>query len=312
VNFNQIKYSSQANAKRINLLNIFHKEVKIELGKSSPQAGELALLALEAAVKDLKQNSIDVLVTAPINKHNMQSSDFNFAGHTEYLAQKFDTEDHLMLMISDLLRIGVVTGHMPLKNVPSAISSESIINKLKVLNKTLKMDFRLTKPRIAVLGLNPHAGDHGFLGDEEETTIIPAVQAAKKDGILAFGPYPADGFFASEDLVKFDAVLAMYHDQGLIPFKALAYDKGVNFTAGLPFVRTSPAHGTAYEIAGKDKASPESFRQAIYKACEIYENRQEYLGLTNDPLPDHLSEIINANGNNARKNHAEEQNREAH
>jgi 4-hydroxythreonine-4-phosphate dehydrogenase len=310
-NFNMIKFSSQANPKKVNLVNIFHKEAKIELGKSSAQAGELALLALEMAVKDLKQNSIDVLVTAPINKHNIRSEEFNFPGHTEYLAEKFKSEDYLMLMISDIMKLGVVTGHIPLSKVPEVLTSELILEKIRVLNQSLKMDFLMNKPRIAILGLNPHAGDAGVIGDEEERIIQPAIDAAREEGCLLFGPYPADGFFASDNFKNFDAILAMYHDQGLIPFKAMAYDKGVNYTAGLQVVRTSPAHGTAYEIAGKDLASPESLRQAIYLAREIYENRHEYLKLTKNPLPDHLSEILNNYTDNSGKASAEEQKSQA-
>lgn len=292
---NQIKSPSQANLKKLNVLNIYHEEVKIELGKSSEKAGELAYLALEAAVKDLKDGKIDVLVTAPINKHNIQSDRFDFHGHTEYLASSFEAKDYLMLMVSDIMRLGVVTGHVPLRDVPEIITKELILNKIRVMRDSLRMDFGINRPRIAVLGLNPHAGDMGLLGSEEKEVIVPAIENAVDEEILAYGPYPADGFFATGMFSKFDGVLAMYHDQGLVPFKALAFEKGVNFTAGLPVVRTSPAHGTAYEIAGKDEASPDSLRAAVYLACEIFMNREEHQELTEKPVANHLEQLETSN-----------------
>jgi 4-hydroxythreonine-4-phosphate dehydrogenase len=258
--------------------------VKIEIGKSTQVAGELSLMALEAATEDLKSGHIDVLVTGPINKKNIQSPGFNFSGHTEYLAQKFNTRDYLMLMVAGDLRLGVVTGHIPLKDVASVLTTELLLKKIEVLNQSLFYDFGIRRPRIAVLGLNPHAGDGGLLGTEEDTVIIPAIKKANEKGILTFGPFPADGFFAAGGAKGYDAVLAMYHDQGLIPFKALSFSEGVNYTAGLPVVRTSPAHGTAYEIAGKDLASPDSFRQALYLACDVYKNRSQTRELESNAL----------------------------
>lgn len=282
--FNLIKKADQANPKRPNIINVHDKDIKIELGESTAEAGELALLALEAAVEDIKNKQIDVLVTAPINKKNIQSEHFHFNGHTEYLANKFGASDYLMLMVSEQTRIGVITGHIALKEVPVTITEELIFHKIKIMNESLKKDFAIGKPRIAILGLNPHASDDGLIGNEEKETIIPAILKANNAGILAFGPYPADGFFGSDNYTRFDGILAMYHDQGLIPFKTLSFDSGVNFTAGLPIVRTSPAHGTAYDIAGKDMASPDSLRAAIYLACDIFNNRLLYDEITANPL----------------------------
>lgn len=284
VNFNLIKKADYATPKRANIINCFNDEIKIEVGKITKQAGEIAFYALEKAVDDLKWGKIDVLVTAPINKKNIQSDQFNFSGHTDYLADKFNADNHLMLMVSDKLRIGIATGHLPLKDVSSAITEDLILNKIKVMNESLKMDFNIRKPKIAVLGLNPHASDEGLIGTEEKEIIIPAIDKANEQGMLAFGPFPADGFFSSSKYKNYDAILAMYHDQGMLPFKTFAFETGVNFTAGLPVVRTSPAHGTAFDIAGKNIASPDSFRQAIYTAMDIYRNRQEYNELNKNPL----------------------------
>jgi 4-hydroxythreonine-4-phosphate dehydrogenase len=284
VNFNLIKKADYANPKRANIINCYNDEIKIEIGKITPKAGELAFYALEKAVDDLKWGKIDVLVTAPINKKNIQSDKFDFKGHTDYLASKFGADEHLMLMVSNNLRIGIVTDHMPLKDVPAALTVDVILNKIKVLNDSLKMDFNIRKPKIAVLGLNPHASDEGLIGTEENEIIIPAINQANEKGMLAFGPFPADGFFSSSNYKSYDAILAMYHDQGMLPFKTFAFETGVNFTAGLPVVRTSPAHGTAFGIAGKNIASPDSFRQAIYTAMDIFRNRQEYKELNKNPL----------------------------
>jgi 4-hydroxythreonine-4-phosphate dehydrogenase len=232
-------------------------------------------MSLEAAVKDLASNNLDVLITSPINKDNIQQKGFDFPGHTEYLAKYSNVKSALMLMCSEDLKVGVVTGHIPLKEVPGKISAEEIISKLSAMDKALRSDFSIQKPKIAVLGLNPHAGDNGLLGKEEKDVIVPAIKTASENGVFAFGPFPADGFFAGNSYKQFDAILAMYHDQGLIPFKSIAGDYGVNYTAGLPIVRTSPAHGTAYDIAGKGVANEQSFRQAIYLACDVYEKRKE-------------------------------------
>jgi 4-hydroxythreonine-4-phosphate dehydrogenase len=282
--FNIIRSADQAKNNKANLINVFHQEIKIDLGESTEIAGNVAYLALEAATEDLKKGHIEALVTAPINKQNIQSEDFKFPGHTEYLAQKFGASESLMLMVSNNVRIGVITGHVALKDVSNIISEELIIKKIRTLNQSLKQDFGIQRPKIAVLGLNPHAGDKGIIGNEEEKIIIPAIKKAFNEGILVFGPYPADGFFGSSTFKEFEGILAMYHDQGLIPFKTLAFKSGVNFTAGLPVVRTSPAHGTAYEIAGKNMASPDAFREAVYLALDIVKNRKIYKEINANPL----------------------------
>ncbi len=284
--FNNIKSAEDANPKRPNIINCIDDNCRVELGKSTAMAGTAAYAALEKATEDLKNGHIDALVTAPINKHNIQSENFKFPGHTEYLIKKFGTlKQGIMLMVSPRIKVGVVSGHIPLKKVSENITTEKILNKLRCLNQTLIQDFALRTPKIAVLGLNPHSGDNGLIGDEEESIIIPALNKAKEENIMALGPYPADGLFGATNLENFDAILAMYHDQGLAPFKALAFDEGVNYTAGLPIIRTSPAHGTAYEIAGTGKARPDSFRNALYLACDIYKNRSRYSEITENPLP---------------------------
>ncbi len=282
--FNVIKHADQAVENKPNLVNLVDKEIKIELGKSTEVAGELALLALETAIEDIKDSVIDILCTAPINKKNIQSPDFHFPGHTEYLAARFGCDDVLMLMVRDKLRVGMITGHMPIKEVSEFLTVELILRKINILHASLIRDFGIRKPKIAILSLNPHASDNGLLGDEEEKVIIPAIAEANEKEMMVFGPYAADGFFASLNYKHFDAILAMYHDQGMIPFKALAFDTGVNFTAGLPIVRTSPAHGTAYEIAGKDNASIDSFREALYLGIDVYNNRLLYDELQKNPL----------------------------
>lgn len=275
--FNIIKHADQAVLKRSNLINIVDTEVKVDIGESTSIASEMAILSLEMATSDLKAGKLDAIVTAPINKSNIHSDKFNFPGHSEYFAKQFGVEDFLMFMVSPVIRIGVVTGHISISEVPQKISKSLILKKIMMMNRSLVEDFGIRRPKIAVLGLNPHAGDEGILGKEDGEVIFPAIRDAFEKNILAFGPYPADGFFASGQFQKFDAVLAMYHDQGLIPFKILAHNEGVNFTAGLPYVRTSPAHGTAYEIAGKDLANPDSFRHSIYCAMDIVSNRKSAL-----------------------------------
>jgi 4-hydroxythreonine-4-phosphate dehydrogenase len=282
--FNQIKDISEINTKRSNIINCMDDNVRVELGRSNEFCGEGSIKALQCAVSDIKAGKVDVLLTAPINKQNVQSESFTFPGHTEFLAKSFETEDVLMLLVSDSMRVGVVTGHIPLAEVPKRIDEEAILKKLRILNSSLTVDFGIRKPRIAVLGLNPHAGDSGVLGKEEQTIIIPAIEKANKENILALGPYPPDGLFGSAGFTKFDAILAMYHDQGLSPFKALAFDSGVNFTAGLPIVRTSPDHGTAYEIVGQGIASENSFRNALYLAIDIFKNRAAHKELIKNPL----------------------------
>lgn len=282
--FNNIRSSEEANHKKANLINCLDDNIRVELGRSTQQGGEAAFISLERAVADLKNGKIDVLITAPIDKKNIQSDKFQFSGHTEYLRSKAETEDVLMFMISESLRIGIATGHVPLSKVPELITVELLMRKIRLINQSLIFDFGIRKPRIAVLGLNPHAGDNSLLGKEEDEVITPAVQQAVKENMLVFGPFPADGFFGAGSFTKFDGILAMYHDQGLAPFKALSFDTGVNFTAGLPFIRTSPVHGTAFQIAGKGEASENSFRQALYLACDIFRNRQLYAEVTKNPL----------------------------
>lgn len=282
--FHVINDPSQANPKRPNMINVWQEDVKITLGEDNEIGGKYAFLSLEKAVDDLNAGKLDALVTAPINKHNIQRADFNFPGHTEYLQSKTNADDVLMFMVSEDLRIGVVTGHIPLKDVAAHITEESIVRKLKLMQQSLKNDFWIQKPKIAVLGLNPHAGDNGLIGTEDDEIIVPAIERAKNEGVFCFGPYPADGFFAGNTYLKFDGVLAMYHDQGLIPFKHIADRKGVNYTAGLPIVRTSPDHGTGYDIAGKNQASSDSFLEAIFTAVRIVQNRREQQELTATPL----------------------------
>lgn len=285
INLNIINSVEELNPKRINIINCSDDEIKVELGRSTEEAGKAAFAALEQATEDLKKGALDAIVTAPINKKNIQSADFHFPGHTEYLEEKFGTgTPSLMLLLNDVMRVAVVTGHIPVAEVSNALTKELITEKLLVFNKSLKEDFMIVRPRIAVLGLNPHAGDEGVIGDEEQKTIIPALKEAEKQGVVCVGPYAADGFFGSGQFSKFDGILAMYHDQGLIPFKTISMDSGVNFTAGLSVIRTSPAHGTAYDLAGKNMASEDSFRQAIYTACDIYQNRMINKEITANPL----------------------------
>lgn len=284
LSFNHIRNAKEAFRKKANIINCIDENVRVELGKSTTEAGMASFDALDRATSDLRQGLIDALITAPINKDNIQNDDFKFPGHTEFLAEMFETNDYAMLMVSETMKIGVVTTHIPISEVAPSLSKEAILSKIRIIAKSLQQDFAITKPRIAVFGLNPHAGDNGLLGSEDKDIILPAIIQAKKEGIIALGPYPADGFFGSEDYRKFDAILAMYHDQGLIPFKLASFDRGVNYTAGLPIIRTSPAHGTAYSLAGEDKASPESFRQALYLAIDIFKNREIYSEISQNPL----------------------------
>lgn len=274
--FQFIKSTDQASPKRPSLINIFDEEVKIELGTSSKLAGQMAERALYSAGRDLKNKSIDAIVTAPVNKDNIQSDKFTFPGQTEFFEHYFGGKNKaLMLMVAENLRVGFVTNHLPIQQVAGALNKELIGQKLTILNQSLKQDFGVSNPTIAVLALNPHAGDNGLLGTEEKEIIAPAIELAFQNHINAFGPFPADGFFGSGSYRKFDAVLAMYHDQGMLPFKILGTE-GVNYTAGLPIVRTSPAHGTAYDIAGKNVANGQSMRNAIYLAIDILRNRERY------------------------------------
>lgn len=283
-NFNVINHPDQANLKRANMINCWEEEVKIEPGIANETGGKYAFLSLEKATNDLIAGNIDALVTAPINKHTIQNPDFDFPGHTEYIQHKTNSIDSLMFLIGEDLKVGVVTGHVPVSEIANKITKESILSKLEMMRDSLKKDFWVQKPKIAVLGLNPHAGDNGLIGQEELEIITPAIEEAKEKGIFAFGPYSADGFFATGAHLKFDAVLAMYHDQGLIPFKYIEFHNGINFTAGLPVVRTSPDHGTGYDIAGKNQASESSFREAMFSALHIVKRRREIAELTSNPL----------------------------
>jgi len=274
-NLNVINSLEEVNPKRVNIINCVDDDIKVDLGVSTTDAGKAALAALERATEDLRSGGLQALVTAPINKKNIQSATFKFPGHTEYLEEKFGTgTPALMMLINDVMRVAVVTGHIPVSRISTELTEKLIVDKLIVFNESLKKDFSIGRPRIAVLGLNPHAGDNGVIGDEEQTVIIPAMKKAESKGILCVGPYPSDGFFGSGNFDKFDGVLAMYHDQGLIPFKTVSMDTGVNFTAGLSMIRTSPDHGTAYDIVGKNLASEESFRQALYLAYDVYQSRK--------------------------------------
>jgi len=288
LNFAVISHPSEASGKKDqrkpHMINCWEEDVKIEPGVVNAAVGKYSFLSLEKATIDLVNGDIDALVTAPINKDTIQSEEFKFPGHTEYLQERGGAAESLMFLVSDTLRVGVVTGHIPVAKIAESITGEKILAKLKLMDESLRSDFWIRKPRIAVLGLNPHAGDNGLIGDEEQNIIIPAIQEARNANILAFGPYPADGFFANGTYLQFDAVLAMYHDQGLIPFKQIAFESGVNFTAGLNFVRTSPDHGTAYDIAGQNKASEVSFREAIFTALHIVKRRREMLELMENPL----------------------------
>ena len=286
----QVPFNSIDSAERVrdgvnNMVEVLEGEVKIELGSANEEAGKAAFVALERAVADLKNGLIDVLVTAPINKNTIQSENFNFPGHTEYLESALGYgKKSLMILFSDNVKVALVTTHLPVSKIAGAITKESIVEKLKIFNASLKGDFGIGRPRIAVLALNPHSGDNGLLGTEEKEIIAPAIEEAYSSKIMCFGPYAADGFFGNGQYKHFDGVLAMYHDQGLAPFKTIAMESGVNFTAGLPYVRTSPDHGTGYDIAGKNEASTESFREAIYRAIDIFRCRRHEAYIRRNPL----------------------------
>jgi len=275
--FQQLKTAENLETKRVNVINCWDEDYELNLGTPTPESGKAALKSLQAACHDLKTGLIDGLVTAPIDKDNIQADDFHFPGHTEFLTSYFNAPESLMFLVSEKLRVATVTGHIPLKDVVHKLTPELLILKTTLLLSSLQKDFGIQKPRVALLGFNPHAGENGLLGKEEEEIIIPAMRHLKNQGHLVFGPYPADGFFGTGHYRQVDAVLAMYHDQGLIPFKTLAFETGVNFTAGLPIVRTSPDHGTAYDIAGKNMAHETSFREALFLACDIIRKRQAVL-----------------------------------
>jgi 4-hydroxythreonine-4-phosphate dehydrogenase len=283
-NFAGIRPGETFRKNQINVINCWQEDTQIEIGAVTEQGGRFAGLSLDQATKDLKEGIIDALVTAPIHKKAMQLSGFRFPGHTEFLTHAFDTKESLMLMCSENLKVGLVTNHVPVSEVAPLITRERLKNKLSIFNRTLKIDFGIERPSIAVLGLNPHAGDNGVIGEEEEKIITPLIIEAKKQGIGAMGPYPADGFFGNGTYRKFDGVLAMYHDQGLVPFKALSFGNGINFTAGLEGIRTSPDHGTAHDIAGKGIANPSSFRNAVFLALDIARQRKSYYEMHQNPV----------------------------
>jgi len=281
--FNGIKHVNQAILGKINIVNLWNEDILVELGKATEASGKYAFKSLEAATTSLKNGEIDILVTAPINKDNIQSDEFKFPGHTEYLESMLDGES-LMILMTDKLRIGLITGHIPVSEISKTITPELIKQKVEILHKTLIQDFAISKPKIAILGLNPHCGDNGVIGKEDDEIIRPTIAEIQEEGKLVYGPYAADSFFGSENYKNFNAILAMYHDQGLAPFKTLSFGEGVNFTAGLEKIRTSPDHGTAYELAGKDIANINSFKEAVYSAIQVYTTREEYKELTENIL----------------------------
>lgn len=283
INLNGIHNVTQAIPGRVNVLNCWKENVIIKFGQEDKKIGAYSIKSLEEATKALKENTIDVLVTAPINKHNIQSESFKFPGHTDYLNQELEG-DSLMFMVSEGLRVGLLTDHVPVKDVATHITPELIEKKVETVYNSLKQDFKINKPKIAVLGINPHTGDNGVIGEEDDTVLRPTLQKIKASGKLVFGPYAADSFFGSDNYKNFDAIIASYHDQGLIPFKTLSFGQGVNYTAGLNRVRTSPDHGTAYEIAGKGTADVNSFKEAIFTGIHIFNNRKEYQELNKNPL----------------------------
>lgn len=277
LSFQPISDATRPSESKVNVLNCWQDDVMIQLGKISGEAGKYAYIALDRAFRDLDNGLIDVLVTAPINKKSMKMADFPFMGHTDFLASKYENRDALMMMIDDQMKMALVTAHVPLGDVKPLITRESLTDALNSLILSLQQDFGIESPHVAVLGLNPHAGDEGTIGEEEQEIIMPVILEFKEKGFLVSGPYGADGFFGARMASKFDAVLAMYHDQGLIPFKAQAFDTGVNYTAGLPIIRTSPDHGTALPIAGKNQADPQSMRNAIYLAIDTFRKRKQFL-----------------------------------
>lgn len=287
--YQSCKNAEEAVSRKVNIVNVWNDEIKFDLGQVTETGGKYAFLSLEKATEDLASNKIDVLVTAPISKEAIQKAGFQFPGHTEYLAHLSGEEDALMIMVGPGLRVALVTSHIALKDVATTLTREKVLAKIKAMEASLKKDFGIIRPKIAVFGVNPHAGENGKMGTEESETIIPAINAAQQENILAYGPYPADGFFGSSAIKQFDGILAMYHDQGLTAFKALAFEEGVNYTAGLPIVRTSPDHGTAFDIVGQNKASGQSLRSAIYLAMDIYRKRQFIKEISLNPLQEQKS-----------------------
>ncbi len=283
VNFHGIDSAMKTVEGKVNLVNVWREDVNVDFGKETSDGGKYAFLSLNSALESLKKGAIDVLVTAPINKHNIQSKDFDFKGHTEFLEANLEGES-LMILMTDKIKIGLITGHIPIQNVAETITSELIIKKVNIMYHSLLQDFAIQRPKIAILGLNPHCGDQGVIGNEDDEVIRPTVEKLQAEGMLVYGPYAADSFFGSNSYQNFDGILAMYHDQGLAPFKTLSFGDGVNFTAGLDKIRTSPDHGTAYEIAGKNEANHHSFKQALYTAIDVFKKRKEYQELNQDKL----------------------------
>lgn len=292
---NSIRDAGQIQTGAINVVNCWNENVRITLGKITEDGGKYAYISLDRAIEDLNAGHIDALLTAPINKNAMQLAGFPYTGHTEFLTAKSGVSENLMMLVNDSLRVGLVTNHIPISAVASKLNKELVLRKIVLMNQSLRMDFGLDRPKIAVLGLNPHAGDGGSIGTEEQDIIIPAIQEAKSKGILAIGPYPADGFFGANTYQHFDGILAMYHDQGLVAFKALSFGNGVNFTAGLPIIRTSPDHGTAFNIVGQNIASPDSFLQALFLALDVIKRRADYKEMFANPLNPKAVEELNFN-----------------
>lgn len=281
--FNGVKHIDKIVPGKLNIINLWNEDINVEFGQQTEVAGKHAFLSLEAATDSLLSGDIDVLVTAPINKDNIQSENFVFPGHTEYLESKISGKS-LMILMTNTLRIGLITGHIPVSEISKTITPELIQQKVSIMYNTLVQDFAISKPKIAILGLNPHCGDNGVIGSEDDVIIRPTIAEIQKEGKLVYGPYAADSFFGSENYKNFDAILAMYHDQGLAPFKTLSFGEGVNFTAGLDRVRTSPDHGTAYELAGKGSANINSFKEAVFRAIQVFKTREEYKSLTKNTL----------------------------
>lgn len=284
INYTGVDKASKIVLGKINVVNVWRDTPKIEFGKATKESGLYAVKSLQAATQALKNNEVDVLVTAPINKNNVQSETFTFPGHTDYLAKELEGES-LMLMVAENLRVGLLTDHIPVKDVAEVITPELVEKKVAIVTQSLQQDFKIRKPKIAILGIDPHSGDNGTIGNEDQKILMPTIERIQETGQLVYGPYSADSFFASDNYKKFDAILAAYHDQGLIPFKTLSFGHGVNFTAGLSKVRTSPDHGTAYEIAGQGKADNNSFKEALFLALQVFKNREEYKEISQSPLP---------------------------
>lgn len=292
INYNGVENASKSVPGKVNIVNVWKKTPQLSFGNPTEESGKYAFYSLKAAVSALKNKAIDVLVTAPIDKQNMQSEEFNYPGHTDYLAKEFEGKA-LMLMIAEELKVGLLTDHIPVKDVGDNITPELIAEKISILHHALIKDFRIRKPKIAVLGINPHSGDNGLIGNEDEEILKPAIKKISDSGKLVYGPYAADSFFGSDNYKNFDGIMAAYHDQGLIPFKTLTFGNGVNYTAGLTKVRTSPDHGTAYDIAGKGEASFQSFKESMFWAIRIFKNRNEYQEINADPLHKLSDKVLN-------------------